>query len=275
MHLRRSAGDVPTLLALGVCLIEMDRLGEAGEKFRRAIEQDPRCAQAHFHLGELALLADHLDAAERRLEQARQLDDAMPGVYLRLAQVAHQRHREEAARARLFEEVRRFLAEPGATGILAAQPLRCGPQGRALDLAHMLLAIGEPFTVGEVLDRLDSLGLAPRPEERALACNYRSRACLMTGQARAAARWARLSRHAKRDNPLAAYHLAMAYHRLHRPHAALAAIRRALHADPQDADLQRAARQINRAVWWNRLRRWLHLPRLSSRRSPAPDSGPD
>ncbi len=55
-------------------LLALRRDAEAQQQLSHCLEQDPRCAEAYYHLGELALRRDELRSAEIFLREARRLD---------------------------------------------------------------------------------------------------------------------------------------------------------------------------------------------------------
>jgi len=104
-QLRITPDDIETLLDCADMLFAGNRLAEASEKYRRAIECDATLAVAHQRLGELALINGHRAAAVDRFERARQLNPTLPGVHLGLATTAHQRGDHERAQQWLLEEL--------------------------------------------------------------------------------------------------------------------------------------------------------------------------
>ena len=55
-------------------LLALRRDAEAQQQLSQCLEQEPRCAEAYFHLGELALRRDELKSAEIFLREARRID---------------------------------------------------------------------------------------------------------------------------------------------------------------------------------------------------------
>lgn len=84
-ELRNNPGDVETLLDLGCLLVEMNRLGEAGEKFRRVLELETDNADAHFYLGDLAERQGNADSAVASHRLVLRLDPAHSPARRRLA----------------------------------------------------------------------------------------------------------------------------------------------------------------------------------------------
>ena len=82
-ELRIDPGNIETLLDLGELLTEMDQFQEAGEKFRRVLEQSPEHAGPHFCLGHLALKQDKLITAEDQFRLVLRLEANYPGAHLK------------------------------------------------------------------------------------------------------------------------------------------------------------------------------------------------
>ncbi|MCB9839175.1 MAG: tetratricopeptide repeat protein [Phycisphaeraceae bacterium] len=84
-ELRNNPGDIETLLDLGCLLVEMNRLGEAGEKFRRVLELETDNADAHFYLGDLAERQGQRDSAIASHRLVLRLDPQHSAARRRLA----------------------------------------------------------------------------------------------------------------------------------------------------------------------------------------------
>ena len=85
--LRQDPGDIDTLLDLGELLIRNGPDGEAGEKFRRAIELAPEDPAGHFWHGQWLLRCNNERRSDRRLRSARLvLDPTFAGAHLRLGE---------------------------------------------------------------------------------------------------------------------------------------------------------------------------------------------
>lgn len=140
-QLRITPRDVETLLDFADLLMDQNRLAEAGDKYRRALECDGTLAAAHERLGQLALINGHLNAAADRFERARQLDPALPGVHLGLAQAAHQRGDDEHARQWLLEELE-------LEGQTAEQTLEVASLLVELELHHEAVRLLNPLLSG-------------------------------------------------------------------------------------------------------------------------------
>jgi tetratricopeptide (TPR) repeat protein len=93
-ELRSNPGDVDTLLDLAALLRRMNRPAEAAEKLRRVLELEPKCAEAHSAMAELAEDAGDVDAAITELDVALRLDPETEDGRLRLAELLLRRKRE-------------------------------------------------------------------------------------------------------------------------------------------------------------------------------------
>lgn len=109
----RSASDLdlPWLLNLkGVALTLLDRRGEAFEAFRRALNENPRFAEAWLNIGALFMADGREDDAIRASEKARQLssgDEETESAALTLWALALERlGRQDEALAKLREAFR-------------------------------------------------------------------------------------------------------------------------------------------------------------------------
>jgi tetratricopeptide (TPR) repeat protein len=114
-ELRRDPGDIETLLSLGALLVTMNRLVDAGEKFRRVLEIQPDHAEAHFELADLAQRQGISAEAITQFDVVLRLDPDFPGARRRLARLLQQRARTEdraAADALLRREVANFRSRP-------------------------------------------------------------------------------------------------------------------------------------------------------------------
>ena len=138
MDLRHDPGNVDTLLDLGNLLIEMERVEEAGEKFRRAIELVPEHASAHYCYGRWLIDGGRDDEAIASFLRALQLDPTYPGAHLQLGRIFHQRHDADKARRHLRNE---HLLQPDDPEMM-------------LELSNLLLDCGEPAIAVSCLKRL-------------------------------------------------------------------------------------------------------------------------
>jgi tetratricopeptide (TPR) repeat protein len=113
--LRDDPGSIDTLLEYGEALVELGRLPEAAEKFRRVLELEPANVDAHYRLGEIALQATRYEQAHLEFELVLKLDPQFPQIRAALAEALLRRGRVERARPYLREELDVLeAAEPGA-----------------------------------------------------------------------------------------------------------------------------------------------------------------
>ncbi|TVQ61012.1 MAG: tetratricopeptide repeat protein [Phycisphaerales bacterium] len=105
-ELREHPGCIDTLLDLGCLLVDMNRLGEASEKFRRVLEIESDNADAHFYLGDLAQRQGQDAEAVASFRVALRLEPDYPCVRLRLAAIALRRNNPADARKHLRAELR-------------------------------------------------------------------------------------------------------------------------------------------------------------------------
>ncbi|MCA9307779.1 MAG: tetratricopeptide repeat protein, partial [Phycisphaerales bacterium] len=111
-ELRDHPGDIDTLLDLGCLLLDMNRLGEASEKFRRVLELESDNPDAHFHLGELALRRRNLRDAHAAFRLVIRLDPTYPEARRRLASLLLDENEVGEARKHLRRELREFRRNP-------------------------------------------------------------------------------------------------------------------------------------------------------------------
>lgn len=259
-QLRLAPEDVDTLLDFADLLFESDRVAEAGETYRKALEHDGTLAIAQQRLGDLALINGHFAAAIDRYERARQLDPTLPGVHLGLATAAHHRGDDLHARQWLAEE----LALEGQTA------------EQALDLAGLMLALDMHAEVVRLLNPLlsgaDEL-LMGRDEiyAAALLCRGVARIAGGTGGGGGtggnADDWAEGVADCERCLKLnpghvpALLHLAEAHLRVGDLDAAARRVREGLEHDPGHVPLRRVRRRIRFARCRRFIRRVLRRSR--------------
>lgn len=110
-ELRESPGDIDTLLDLGCLLIDMNRLAEAGEKFRRVLEIESDNTEAHFQLGELAVRQHRQNEAIAAFRLVMRLDPDYPEARRRLARLILQQGEIGEARKLLRHDLRALRAD--------------------------------------------------------------------------------------------------------------------------------------------------------------------
>jgi Flp pilus assembly protein TadD len=145
-ELRNDPGDIATLLDLGCLLVRMNRLPEAGEKFRRVLELETDHPDAHFYLADLAERQGLIDTARDGFGVVLRLDQKHAPARRRLAALLLERKQEgdaEAARELLLQELEDFNQNAGAFDADALEAL-----GRTL------LAAGMTMEARRVLRRL-------------------------------------------------------------------------------------------------------------------------
>jgi tetratricopeptide (TPR) repeat protein len=150
-ELRRDPGDIEALLDLGDLLIQMDRLGEASEKYRRVLEMEPDEADAHFGLAEIAARQGDLDAAVASLQVVLRLNPRHMGVRRRLAEVliARAKDRDLSEARRLLRHELRDLRKD------AASPTGAEPDAQTLeDMGRLFLDVSLPAEASGVLRSL-------------------------------------------------------------------------------------------------------------------------
>lgn len=111
-ELRSAPGDVPTLIDLGCLLLDLNRIAEAGEKFRRVLELDADHPEAHFHLGEIAQRQHRTREALASYRRVLQKDPAHADVRRRLARLLLDQGQLSEARRLLRQDLGRALATP-------------------------------------------------------------------------------------------------------------------------------------------------------------------
>jgi tetratricopeptide (TPR) repeat protein len=252
-ELRNDPGDIDVLLDLGCLLTDMNRLGEAGEKFRRILELEPDNAEAHFFMADLSERQSQIDAALEGFGVVLRLDTGFPNARRRLAALLLTRRRGDdatAARQLLTEEVailRDWLAD------------RSGPQpfndADLDDLGQTLLDAQMPAEARDVL-----LALADRKPDSVEALHGISVAHFQLGERDKGVEFARrVLDHDEKFVP-AMHNLAVAAAQSRRWTEAAAWIRRALKIDPEDASLRRLRIKIRLQAAGGRMARLWRRP---------------
>jgi len=106
---------LPTLIHLGDALLALDRVDEAEDAYRRALELDPESAAAHYGLGRAAASADRPAEAVERFERVLALQPDASVVHYLLGQA----YRKTGD----LERARRELALRGDRAVVFPDPL--------------------------------------------------------------------------------------------------------------------------------------------------------
>jgi tetratricopeptide (TPR) repeat protein len=216
--LREHPGRTRSLLDLGDLLLEMGRTGEAGEKFRRAIELDPGDPAGYYRHGKWLLRADADADALAAFSRALQLDPTFPGAHLYLGRLAHRRHDRNTARAHLRAEL---MLRPEDPRLM-------------LDLANLLMDTDDTRAAIACLKRLTQL----QPDNLSAWQNLAVAQFMRKHHSEGIASCQQvLARDAKNLDAL--HNLALAFEDLGKFDKALAHVRRALVHHPHEGALQR------------------------------------
>jgi len=140
-ELRHDPGSGPTLLDLGNVLMEMGRVDEAGEKFRRCIELLPDDAAGYFHHGRWLVRAQRRAEAQLAFRHAIKLDPTFRGAHLELARIALSCGQRYEARQQLRAEHLMHPEEPRMLLALANLWMDCGHDRTAIACLKRLLLI--------------------------------------------------------------------------------------------------------------------------------------
>lgn len=144
-ELRRQPGDIDTLLDLVRLLRVMHRDAEAGEKLRRVLEIEPRCAEAHAVLSEIAEDYGDGERAIAELDLALRLDPTMDSGRARLAGLLLRRGRTGDA-----ERVAGLLDAE----LVAVHAEDAADTDRLTALTELLLDAGRPSDAVVIAGRL-------------------------------------------------------------------------------------------------------------------------
>jgi tetratricopeptide (TPR) repeat protein len=237
-ELRNNPGDVETLLDLGCLLVEMNRLGEAGEKFRRVLELETDNADAHFYLGDLAEKQGQAESAIVSHRLVLRLDPAHSPARRRLAGL---------------------LARRG--DLLDAQRL-LGRELRSLDHDAASFTDADLEEFGSLLldaqmptDAMTALRfLIDRRPDSARAHHTLAVACLCAGNLKEGLQSCRAALRIDPEYVPAMHNVALALMRDGRWGKASAWVRRARSIDPDDPSLRRLRAKI-----------WVHAGRQTLR----------
>lgn len=230
-ELRRDPGDIEALLDLGDLLIQMDRLGEASEKYRRVLEMEPDEPDAHFGLAEIAARQGSLDAAVTSLQVVLRLDARHMGVRRRLAEVliARARDRDLAEARRLLRHELKDLRKD------AASPSGAEPDAQTLEeLGRLFLDVSLPAEASGVLRSL----LEQQPDSAA-GVHLLGAARFRMGDRAGGMEHARRAIELDGENVRAMHNLAMGYLQQGQWTRARFWVEKARALDPDDASLRR------------------------------------
>lgn len=113
-----SANDEPSLAAITAIDLDKGNVEEAGEFAQRAIDADPKNAEAHHLLGRVLLEKGDLQASLKELEIAKRIAPDSPGVRAHLAMVYGRMGRTQDAKAEsaaflTLKNKRNIMAPPG------------------------------------------------------------------------------------------------------------------------------------------------------------------
>jgi tetratricopeptide (TPR) repeat protein len=144
-ELRDDPGNIDTLLEFGDLLISINRLPEAGEKFRRVLELEPAHIEAHHALGRIALQTGRFEQAHLEFELVLKLDPQFSAIRQSLGETLLRRGRIDEARRYLVEE---FEALTSADAALPGKQ----PVVDLAALATLLLECDEPCKAAQLLE---------------------------------------------------------------------------------------------------------------------------
>ncbi len=224
-ELRDNPGDTDTILDLGCLLVDMNRLAEAGEKFRRVLEIQSDHPEAHFLLADLAYRQHRTDDAITGFRAVLQLDPSHPEVRRRLAELLLRRDGAAEARRLLRQELRRLREKPADFN---ADDLA--------DLARLLLDVRLPRDAERIYRLI--VGLEP---DDADAWHGLSVAQFLSGDRPAGVISARRAIRLDSSHVPALHNLALAMVHDREWKRARAYLKRALAIEPEDVLLRRLA----------------------------------
>ena len=149
IELRLNPLEMDVLLDFGLFLLESGDLDSAREKFSRALEYDPQCAQSHFYLGEVYRTQQIVTKAVRCYLSAMKFDETLIGPRFRLAEVAFADGNERETRQMLREEYQFGLEDADVLTAMGWMFLKIGDITDASNCFMQALneadANGEPF----------------------------------------------------------------------------------------------------------------------------------
>lgn len=149
IELRKNPLEMDVLLDFGLFLLESGDLDSAREKFTRALEYDPHCAQAHFYLGEVYRTYQIVTKAVRCYLSAMKLDETLIGPRFRMAEVAFAAGNKSETRQMLRDEFQLGLEDADVLTTMGWMFLKIGDLTDASNCFMQALneadANGEPF----------------------------------------------------------------------------------------------------------------------------------
>lgn len=238
-ELRLDGCDIDTLLDMGELLVELKEYDEAGEKFRRVLEQQPEHAGAHFGLGEVAWRQARHDVALDQFKLVLQIDATYPGAQVRLGQVL-------LAQGQTRQAVKHFQEELK----------NCGDDTQTLqELGQLFIEARQTVQANQVLQRLVQLSPFDAQAQHNLAVSY-----FMLQQIDEGIRHCRKALKIKPDYTLALYNLALAHMQKGAALRARRYLSKALTLEPDNKQVQDLAHRANAVGFWTRLREKL-IPR--------------
>ena len=242
-ELNANGEDVDILLDYGELLLEMGRLDEAEDSFRRALVLAPDTAAGHFCLGEVAAHRQQAEAAARAFKRALKIDPNYPRAHARLAALL-------VRKGRIQEAAKHILAELQ----------RCGDDSVMLqELGQLLLEAHLNHQANAVLRRLVVLSPEDPYAQHNLAVSFFKMDRLEEG-----IKHCRRALKLKPDYPLALYNLALAHLKRGQIPRARRYVSRALTMAPKDQNIRELSNQLGVKGIWAKLRS------LYPRRRPRP-----
>jgi tetratricopeptide (TPR) repeat protein len=160
-------------LERGVEAARKGRLAEAEAHFRRAVELDPGCAQAHCNLGNALREQGRLEEALRHLTRALERQPGLAEAGLNLAVVLEEQGRLEEAEKRLREVLERCPEHPVALNNLGSVLKKLGRLEEARACLERALARAPGLAhahnnLGAVLEQMGRWEEAERRYDEAL-----------------------------------------------------------------------------------------------------------
>lgn len=232
--LRRDPGNTETLLDLGDLLMEMARVEEAGEKFRRAIELAPEDPAGYFCHGQWLMRLGTPERDEQALlafTKVLQLDPTYPGAHLRLGELHHRRREPVPARKHLRAEL---VLRPQDPHVL-------------LELSNLLIDTRQTRAAVACLKRLVAID-----PEQVDAWQNLAVAQFMVGRYDDGIASCQEALRRDPDNVMAMYNLGLAYEHLRRYDEALRWVRLGLEKAPKDLSLQKLELRVRVLNWRDR-----------------------